>query len=401
LLETIAEKDLRDAESKILLSHIQHSFTYAGTLPETNNSLFVNYVLNPRIANEKQIDYKPFLQNAFGLEFITNVKQDIFYLVNWIQSEININDKANYYNVPITARGVYELMVSDSYSRDLFFVAACRSFGIPSRLEPATKVPQYFTDNWIDVDFGKKSMDSNKITSGAIKLKNSSENENAPLYYVHYTLSKYENGKYNTLDYGWDTPFNEMPEEIVLEAGNYLLITGNRQPDGSVLTAMQFFSLKENETKEIKLQIRKNAQPLVPLAEFVIPKTVVSFENKSITLNENEITILGWIDAGKEPTKHTLKDIGSISSAFDLLNCKIYLLGSNENLSNSIISNYSLPISTVLINDQNLELLKSFKPENIDFPLFVVVKNNEIFYISEGYQIGIGEQLIKTINKLE
>ena len=194
---------------------------------------------------------------------------------------------------------------------------------------------------------------------------------------------------------------NEMPEEIVLEAGNYLLITGNRQPDGSVLTAMQFFSLKENETKEIKLQIRKNAQPLVPLAEFVIPKTVVSFENKSITLNENEITILGWIDAGKEPTKHTLKDIGSISSAFDLLNCKIYLLGSNENLSNSIISNYSLPISTVLINDQNLELLKSFKPENIDFPLFVVVKNNEIFYISEGYQIGIGEQLIKTINKLE
>jgi len=401
LLETIAEKDLRDTESKILISHLQHSFTYAGSLPEKNNELFINYVLNPRIANEKLIDYKPFLQNAFGAEFIANTKQDIYYLVNWIQSEIIINDKANYYNVPITARGIYELKVSDSYSRDLFFVAACRSFGIPARLEPATKVPQYFTDKWIDVNFRKKSMDSNKITFGTIKLKNSSENEIAPLYYVHYTLSKFENGKYHTLDYGWDTPFDEMPEEIVLEAGNYLLITGNRQPDGSVLTAMQFFILKENETKEIILQIRKNAQALIKLGQFTTPKTLESIENKTILVNKNDVCIFGWIDTDKEPTKHTLKDIGSISSAFELLNCKIYLLGSKENISNSIISDYSLPKPTVLINDQNLELLKSFKPENIEFPLFIVVKNNAVYYISEGYQIGIGEQLIKTINKLE
>jgi len=401
LLESIAEKDLRDTESKTLISHIQHSFTYAESLPEKDKELFINYVLNPRIANEKLIDYKSFLQNAFGAEFIANAKHDIYYLVNWIQSEITINDKANYYNVPITARGVYELMVSDSYSRDLFFVAACRSFGIPSRLEPATKIPQYFTDKWINVDFGKKSTDLNKMNFGTLKLKNSSENEIAPLYYIHYTLSKFENGKYHTLDYGWDTPFDEMPEEIVLEAGNYLLITGNRQPDGSVLTAMQFFSLKENETKEIILQIRKNAQALIKLGELTTPEILKSIDNTTILVNKNDVCIFGWIDTGKEPTKHTLKDIGSISSAFELLNCKIYLLGSKENISNSIISDYSLPKSTVLINDQNQELLKTFNPENIDLPLFIVVKNNEVYYISEGYQIGIGEQLIKTINKLE
>ncbi|MCK7536346.1 MAG: transglutaminase-like domain-containing protein [Marinilabiliales bacterium] len=153
LLEQIAQKDLRDTESDILLSHLQFSFKYADNLVEKNKELFLTYVLNPRIANEKLIDYKPFLQTSFGEQFISKTKQDISHLTDWINANIKIDNKANYYNVPISARGVYELKVSDSYSRDLFFVAACRSFGIPSRLEPATKVPQYFNENWTDVDF--------------------------------------------------------------------------------------------------------------------------------------------------------------------------------------------------------------------------------------------------------
>jgi hypothetical protein len=246
LLNQIAQKDLRDTESDILLSHLTYSFEYAENLAETNKELFLNYVLNPRIANEKLIDYKSFLQTSFGEEFISKTKQDISQLVDWINTNITINNKTNYYYVPITARGVYELKVSDSYSRDLFFVAACRSFGIPSRLEPATKIPQYFKENWIDVDFENKEKSTTK-SFGIIKLKNSSENEIAPLYRIHYSLSKFEEGKYNTLDYGWDTPFNDMPKELKLEAGSYLLLTGNRQTDGSVLTNLKFFTLKENE----------------------------------------------------------------------------------------------------------------------------------------------------------
>jgi hypothetical protein len=30
-----------------------------------------------------------------------------------------------------------------------------------------------------------------------------------------------------------------------------------------------------------------------------------------------------------------------------------------------------------------------------------VVQDNKVYYLSEGYQIGIGEQLIKAIKKLE
>jgi len=400
ILASIAQKDLRDTESKILLAHLNHSFTYSGDLPQQNNDLFVKYVLNPRIENEKLIDYKSFLQQAFGDDFINKTKQDIGLLVNWINTEITITDKVNYYNVPITAKGVYELKVSDKYSRDLFFVAACRSFGIPSRLEPATKVPQYYNEKWMDVDFKQKEISAAKAF-GTIKLKNSKENEVEPLYRIHYSLSKFENGKYNTLDYGWDTPFSEMPKEIRLETGSYLLLTGNRQSDGSVLSNLQFFNVNENDTKEIILQIRNNAEPLVQLTEFVVPKTLKTIDNKSISINENEIAVFGWIDAGKEPTKHTLKDIGSIGEVFNKLNYKIYLLGNSENINGSLITTYSLPESSNLLIDNDFKLLKSFKDENIDLPLFIVVKGNGVYYLSEGYQIGIGEQLIKAIKKLE
>jgi hypothetical protein len=400
LLNQIAQKDLRDTESDILLSHLTYSFEYAENLAETNKELFLNYVLNPRIANEKLIDYKSFLQTSFGEEFISKTKQYISQLVDWINTNITINNKTNYYYVPITARGVYELKVSDSYSRDLFFVAACRSFGIPSRLEPATKIPQYFKENWIDVDFENKEKSTTK-SFGIIKLKNSSENEIAPLYRIHYSLSKFEEGKYNTLDYGWDTPFNDMPKELKLEAGSYLLLTGNRQTDGSVLTNLKFFTLKENETKEIPIEIRKNAEPLVELAEFLTPKTLETIDNKSMEIDQNQISIFGWIDAGKEPTKHTLKDIGAIAAAFNNSKTNIYLLGNLEPNDISIVKTYGLPELTTLHNDMNLELLKSFRAGNVDLPLFIVVKNNAVYYISEGYRVGIGEQLIKTIKKLD
>ncbi|OFX88127.1 MAG: hypothetical protein A2W99_10735 [Bacteroidetes bacterium GWF2_33_16] len=400
LLEQIAQKDLRDTESKILLSHLQNSFKYSENLPEKNKDMFLNFVLNPRIANEKLVDYKAYLQTSFGEEFIRKTKQDISHLVDWINANITINNKANYYNIPITATGVYELKVSDSYSRDLFFVAACRSFGIPARLEPATKIPQYYKENWIDVDFENNEKIAAK-SFGVITLKNSSENEITPLYRVHYALSKFEDGKYNTLDYGWDTPFNEMPKELKVEAGSYLLLTGNRQTDGSILTKLQFFNMNDNETKEIIINLRKNAEPLVQLAEFEIPKTIVSHDNKAITFNKNELTIFGWIDAQKEPTKHTLKDIGAISSVFNNTKVRILLAENSENVGNNLISTYNLPESTILYNDINLKLLKSFRSDNVDLPLFIVVMENKVYYISEGYQVGIGEQLIKAIKKLE
>jgi hypothetical protein len=400
LLKSIAPKDLRDGEAEILLSHINKSFVYAEDLPETNKEIFVRYVLNPRIANEKLIAYKAFLQDAFGYDFIKKTKGNINQLVDWINSEITISTNTNYYNVPITAKGVYELKLADEYSRDLFFVAACRSFGIPSRLEPATKTPQYFSQKWIDVNFGETEItEAKKI--GKLKLINSPENGADLKYRVHFALSKFENGKYHTLDYGWDTPISKMDKKLELEEGNYLLITGNRQTNGNILTSLEFFNIKEGEEKEINIKLRMNKEELKVISAVNIPYKLSSLNGDAYQRKINKPYIIGFLDFEKEPTKHTLVDIEKIASSFNKLGTDIYLMVNTNNINEL---KYKLPKKAHYLLDEDFKLLNEIsvdigKPLN-DLPIFLIIKDTNVYFLSQGYTIGIGEQMIKVIQKI-
>lgn len=400
-LQAIAPKDLRDAESSILLSQINHSFTYAGDLPTKNKTLFVHFILNPRIANEKLIAYKAYLQQAFGETFIQKTKKDIKHLITWINSEITIDSKANYYQVPITAKGVYELKSADSYSRDLFFVASCRSFGIPSRLEPTTKTPQHFDKEWITVSFeANKTIDPKQ--TGTLILLNNHENNTALKYRTHFALSKFEKGKYETLDYGWDVPMNEMDRVLTLEVGNYLLITGNRQMTGNVLTKMEFFNINAGEQKKIDIKLRTNNEKISSIAQITIPDTLVCFSENNQIINKNRTHIIGFIDPGKEPSKHTLVDLEKLASSFDKLESDLYLCINNLNVNEL---NYKLPLKTKYLHDQHNDLLKHLSiglgKGLTDLPVFLILKNDKVYFLSEGYTIGVGEQMIKTIQSLD
>ena len=396
LLQSIAAKDLRDGEADILLSHIENSFTYSENLSQENRVLFVNYVLNPRIANEKIIAYKIFLQEAFGNDFILKTKQDISNLTKWIQENITISNDQNYYHVPITSKGVYELKISDSFSRDLFFVAACRSFGIPSRLEPATKTPQYYKEKWIDVNFEKTEKSVVKET-GTLIIENDPTNKTDLKYRVHFAIARFENGRYNTLDYGWDTPISEMDKSLTLEIVSYMLITGNRQSNGSILTSLEFFNIEVGKQKEISIKLRQNNEELKSLSTINLPESFKTVNGKSIDFKNSEINIIGILDLEKEPTKHTMVDIEKIASSFDDLDVNIYLLLKE----NAKIPKYKMPQKTFYIVDKKDFLKQELKIEPQEYPLFMVVKNNNIYYDSRGYTIGIGEHLVNIVKKLQ
>jgi hypothetical protein len=399
LLDVISPKDLRDGESEILLSHVKHSFIYADDFPNINKEIFVNYILNPRIENEMLTNYKAYLQNAFSKDFIRKSKSNIKQLVKWINNEITINNDANYYNVPITAKGVFELKVSDEYSRDLFFVAACRSFGIPARLEPATKIPQYFKEKWITVNF-KKMKQSEEQTFASLKLINAKDNNTNLKYRVHFSLSKFEEGKYHTLDYGWDTPLNEMDDVLKLETGNYLLITGNRQANGTILTNNYYFNLKEGENKELIVKLRQNNEVLKAIGHVTMPSEAIDISGKNVSIDKESVCIVGFIDPEKEPTKHTLVDIEKFASSFNNIETNIYLFV-NDKIDKT---KYNLPAKTKYLLDKDSNLLTQFSNEMnkelSEMPVFMVIKNDQVYFLSQGYTIGIGEQMIKLIQRL-
>ena len=71
-----------------------------------------------------------------------------------MKENISINDSLNPQRIPIMPMGVWKSRVADKGSRDIFFVAVCRSIGIPARIEPVAGKVQYAKGlNWVDVDF--------------------------------------------------------------------------------------------------------------------------------------------------------------------------------------------------------------------------------------------------------
>jgi Transglutaminase-like superfamily len=255
LLEILPDKDLRDMKGYILSDHLKNSFKPGNLTGEPGNKMFLDYILNPRIANEIVVAWRSYFREKLPPQLSEKASADPSLIVQYLNENIKIADDENYYKTPITSKGVNELKVSDTGSRSICFVAICRSLGIPSRLEPGSNVPQYFFNNiWNDVCFANQKQLSQK--KGFLKLI-STETKPVPEYYIHFTIARFENGRYNTLEYDLNKKINDFKEELSLTPGNYMLVTGNRLNDSKILSNISFFDLSEDEHKTIEVKLRK------------------------------------------------------------------------------------------------------------------------------------------------
>lgn len=256
ILTLIADKDLRDVKKEVLSDHLNNSVRYQKNLDDFDSAFYFNWVLNPRIANEIIVPWRKYFIDVLGLEFSKEAAQDPSKIISYLNNRIIIDDNDNYYKTPITPPGVNELRVSDRSSRDICFVAICRSFGIPSRLEPGTNVPQYyFKKEWKDVYFGSERKVAEE--KGYLRFISSDKNP-IPEYYIHFTIARFEGGRYNTLEYDFNKKITDFKDELALITGHYMLVTGNRMSDGKILSSITFFDLAKNEHKLLNVNLRQN-----------------------------------------------------------------------------------------------------------------------------------------------
>jgi hypothetical protein len=256
ILTLIADKDLRDIKKEVLLDHLNNSFRYQKNSNDYDSALYFNYVLNPRIANEIIIPWRNYIIGIFGQDFKKQASPDPSKIISYLNNRIIIDDSDNYYKTPITPRGVNELKVSDRSSRDIFFVAICRSLGIPSRLEPGSNVPQYyFKKGWKNAYFAADRKTAGE--NGYLQLISSDRNP-IPEYYIHFTIARFEDGRYNTLEYDFNKKITDFKDELPLIPGHYMLVTGNRISDSKILSSISFFDLGEDEHKILNISLRQN-----------------------------------------------------------------------------------------------------------------------------------------------
>ena len=212
-------------------------------------NIFLDYILNPRIADELIVAWRGYFRENLPCQLLKNASANPSLIVQYMDDNIKIADEENYYRTPLTPKGVNELKVSDSGSRSVCFVAICRSLGIPSRLEPGRNIPQYFFNHtWNDVYFADQKKTEQK--KGYINLRSSDTNP-VPEYYIHFTLARFENGRYNTLEYDFNKKICDFTEELALPPGNYMLVTGNRLNDSKILSNITFLIFMRMNIKQL------------------------------------------------------------------------------------------------------------------------------------------------------
>ena len=414
LLSVISDKDLRDTRASILRDHLNNAFRYDKGLATMNPELFTKYVLSCRIDNEMMIGWRSFLQDKFDTAFARKAKKNITVITKWITDNISIDNSSNLHSrAPLTPVGVYNLKVADNTSRDIFFIALCRSLNIPAGLNPETREPEYWAGTeWMEMN---PSDERNvNVMKGYFHLTNPSANFE-PKYTLNFTIAKYKDGVYRTLEYEESKMLKDFPEKIEVDPGKYILVTGNRMSDGSVLSYMHFFNVEEGKTTNVKVIVREKAMDEKPLGTLDTSGVVLKDlnNNKSYRLSElvkTKGTVIIFIDPEKEPSKHVLVDIAAVKESFEKWGgSMIFIIPAKSKSSSLNASNFTgLPKQSLFVADSKtddfiININNQKGCSNVDkFPVILYAdKTCKLYYYSEGYRIGAGEQLLKVIGKMK
>jgi hypothetical protein len=382
-LATYSDKDLRDITCEVLEAH--------WTIPETyqpiNLSTYQRGLLPARISNEM---VRPYRKELACFKGMTTEK-----IRQWVVDSIAVDDSSNYYNCPISPVGVYRLRRADSHSRDIFFVAACRAAGIPAYLDNATNIIYVWENaNWVVKDFkdleGPKDLKAAKLT-----LTYRGKEPAKPVYWPHFTLAKLENGDLRTFDFEDDLRMANFPAIIELEPGTYCLSTGNRYPDGAVRSRMEFFEVKAGEKMAKEIVI-------LPLIERINVSTYQPINPHLELFDGIELwdyagnTGMLYINLGdySEPSKHLIVELKQQQKEMKQWGGMTFMVGPAKlNMTDWKLVNTDIAYNKGILEQRILEATKS---SGVQYPLVALIdKKGHILYYSQGYKIGVIEQILK------
>ena len=235
-----------------------------------------------------------------------------------------------------------------------------------------------------------------------------------PKYYSHFTLTRINpDGSTSLLEYPEEgiTWSNTFKNGVELDEGDYALVSGTRLANGGVLSEMQMFHVKHGETTEINLHLRTSETEVTVIGNFDSESKFNLLNAKNVSLLSQTgrgYFIMGLIGVGQEPTNHALKDIAKVAKVFEDWNRPIVLLFEDEESAQKFrISEFpGLPNNIIFGIDKDGSIRKqvvdNMKLTNAYLlPIFTISDTfNRVVWISQGYTIGLGEQLEAVIKKL-
>ena len=428
-LFNLSAKDMRDITTDVINDHFE-DFDSIASRQSASYTCISRYIRNPRVANEMLTPYRSFFRNAIDEEQRIQYRENPMLLVDWVRKNIAIDPECNLGGAPIQPMGVWKARTADALSRDIFFVALARSLDIPARIDEVTGKVQLVDSQqtqfvFIDIDF---EADEQIATPQGrlVATFEPTKTHDDPKYYYHFSISKItDEGRLQLLNYdegesgmeqgaAWS---NLLKNGTTLDCGNYLMVTGSRLANGGVLAQMNFFTIEENQTTQTELVMRQSTDQVQVIGSFNSESLYNKYEAQdnsqcSVLLTTGRgYFVIGIIGYGDEPTNHALRDIANVASEFNDWGRPMILLSPNADLANKTFLSDLLSTLNSQLTNLNLgididgaiqnQIILEMKLANATLPIFIIADTfNRVVFCSQGYTIGLGEQLVKTAKQL-
>ena len=405
LLTSLSEKDLRDTPKPVLDDH----FSCMETVGDAN-------VYGPRVDTELLRPFRKYFHENIPDSLSDMIKTDPASFVKWCKENLSMYDDISLRYVQLDPKRVWETRLADKASREIFFVAMCRSFGVPAWMDPVTRVVKYVGADGLtyDVDFDAKE----QIVAPQGKLKltyNEIPLLDDPKYETHFTLSKYVDGNFQLLNYDgtWASLFKEARP---MDCGYYMLVSGSRMSGGNVFADVEFFTIEEGKTTVRELVMRDIKDQIRVIGSFdsemkynaVIPgKDEDRVESSILETTGRGYFAVALVDYGTEPTNHALMDISAAAAELEASGRPILVVFATEDDFRKFrAQDFKLPSTVHFGIDIDGKMRDMIATEmKLDkggrLPLIVLADTfNRVVFFSQGYSIGLGDSLVKTSKAL-
>ncbi len=376
IMQSLSAKDMNDVTLDVLTDALGHA-----------EEPFDKYVHCPRI--EMEFLYPFFAEIGQGLEF-----QSPSEIAKWVDGNIAVDSTDNPQRLRIPPVFVWRSRLADPLSKDIFFVALCRTKGFEARIDEATGKAQYKEgEEWIDLHTGVKA------PQGALAVQKNDKSD--PLYYRHFSISKVDGSKavQLALDENVDIPLSKMfAPSCPLDCGYYMLTTGNRMADGSVLTHIEFFPIEENKTTETAFVFRQSDNKVSVIGS-MDPEKKFLRDGKEVSILSQTgrgyflVCCLGYKD---EPTTHAVRQLTSIAEDINSKGLKVVALGQAQPAGLT-----GLIAGTDKDDSIRKMLASGCKKDGKVLPIIALCDSfGRIVYYSQGYNTSLGEELKKALSAI-
>jgi len=90
MLEILPDKDLRDIKGSILSDHLRYSIHPINLIGESGNKMFLQYILNPRVANESIVSWRNYFRTNLPSQLLEKALYDPLLIIQYLNDNIRI-----------------------------------------------------------------------------------------------------------------------------------------------------------------------------------------------------------------------------------------------------------------------------------------------------------------------